>query len=274
MRRSSRSDGTERKRCRRARQVRVGPRRAWSTGPLALAELVEATGLSRATAHRLAVGPGGPRPGAARPTTGASPWAPHWSPSAGRRRPGWPWGEAAGPALAERCATPPGRASSSTCGRATTAGVCLLRCESPHGLRTIVPVGARLPLAVGSAGRVLRDPDGLGPEGWVASVEERAAGVASVSAPGARRHRGGGGRHRHQRPGRSPRADPRTHPRARGGRGGGPRRGLRPPWNSFPVAPPLTRSSPEVVSRRAGGPVGPSTAQVRWTGPRPPSTRP
>jgi len=40
-----------------------------------------------------------------------------------------------------------------------------------------VPVGARLPLEVGSAGKVLRDGIDL-----TESVEEREAGVASVSA--------------------------------------------------------------------------------------------
>jgi DNA-binding IclR family transcriptional regulator len=57
--------------------------------------------------------------------------------------------------------------------------VCIEALESPHGLRTIVPVGASLPLDVGSAGRVL---GGSGRE-RVASVEEREPGVASVSAP-------------------------------------------------------------------------------------------
>jgi DNA-binding IclR family transcriptional regulator len=60
--------------------------------------------------------------------------------------------------------------------------VCIESLESPHGLRTIVAVGAALPLEVGSAGHLLRGepvPDA----GWVESVEEREAGVASVSAP-------------------------------------------------------------------------------------------
>ena len=53
--------------------------------------------------------------------------------------------------------------------------------DSTHELRTTVPVGARLPMEVGSAGRVL---SGLADRhGWVASVAERAPGVASVSAP-------------------------------------------------------------------------------------------
>ncbi len=56
--------------------------------------------------------------------------------------------------------------------------VCIAALESPHGLRTIVPMGASLPLEVGSAGKILRDA----PSGWVESVGEREAGVASVSA--------------------------------------------------------------------------------------------
>jgi DNA-binding IclR family transcriptional regulator len=58
---------------------------------------------------------------------------------------------------------------------------CVLSFASPHALRWIVPEGARLPLELGSAGRVLSGE--LGAAGWVASVEEREAGVASVSAP-------------------------------------------------------------------------------------------
>jgi DNA-binding IclR family transcriptional regulator len=58
---------------------------------------------------------------------------------------------------------------------------CLVSLQSAHGLRWIVPEGAVLPLRVGSAGRVLAGE--TGPDGWVASVEEREAGVASVSSP-------------------------------------------------------------------------------------------
>lgn len=58
---------------------------------------------------------------------------------------------------------------------------CAVSLQSAHGLRWIVPEGALLPLRVGSAGRVLSGE--LGPDGWVESVEEREAGVASVSAP-------------------------------------------------------------------------------------------
>jgi DNA-binding IclR family transcriptional regulator len=57
---------------------------------------------------------------------------------------------------------------------------CVVSLQSAHGLRWIVPEGALLPLHVGSAGRILSGQ--TGPAGWVESVEEREAGVASVSA--------------------------------------------------------------------------------------------
>ena len=58
---------------------------------------------------------------------------------------------------------------------------CVVSLQSAHGLRWIVPEGALLPLHVGSAGRVLSGDRGAA--GWVESVEEREAGVALVSAP-------------------------------------------------------------------------------------------
>ena len=61
--------------------------------------------------------------------------------------------------------------------------ICVVSLESPHSLRTIVPIGASLPMDRGSAGRVLAcDPQTLA-RGWSESVEERELGVASVSAP-------------------------------------------------------------------------------------------
>ena len=57
---------------------------------------------------------------------------------------------------------------------------CVVSLQSPHALRWIVPEGVLFPLDLGSAGRVLtsaRESDL-----WVQSVEEREAGVASVSA--------------------------------------------------------------------------------------------
>lgn len=61
--------------------------------------------------------------------------------------------------------------------------ICIASLESPHGLRTMVAVGAALPMDRGSAARALTDHPDLGRRGWVQSVEEREAGVASVSAP-------------------------------------------------------------------------------------------
>lgn len=61
--------------------------------------------------------------------------------------------------------------------------VCVASLESPHGLRTIVPVGAVHPLDRGSAGKVLADDPLVRKRGWADSVAEREPGVASVSAP-------------------------------------------------------------------------------------------
>lgn len=59
--------------------------------------------------------------------------------------------------------------------------VCVAASESAYGLRTIVGVGAVLPVERGSAGHVLL---GETPRrGWVQTVAEREVGVASVSAP-------------------------------------------------------------------------------------------
>ena len=145
---------------------------ALEQGPLALGDLVTATGLSRATAHRLAtalaahdlVG----RDGAGRFTLGP-------------RLVRGTMEEAARPALeALRDAT--GESAQLYVPR-NGARLCVVSLESPHSLRTIVPAGAVLPLDQGSAGKVLRaEPDVLR-RGWAQSVEEREPGVASVSAP-------------------------------------------------------------------------------------------
>jgi len=58
---------------------------------------------------------------------------------------------------------------------------CVLSLESTHGLRWIVPEGALFPLDVGSAGRLLSGASSR--DGWIQSIGEREAGVASVSAP-------------------------------------------------------------------------------------------
>lgn len=140
--------------------------------PRALGELVEATGLSRATAHRLAtaleahglVG---------RDVDGRFVLGPRFA-SAGLAN-------LARPALAELRATT--GESVQLYVRRGGGRLCVASLESPHGLRTIVAVGALLPLEVGSAGKVLREEPAVLARGWAESVGEREAGVASVSAP-------------------------------------------------------------------------------------------
>jgi DNA-binding IclR family transcriptional regulator len=82
--------------------------------------------------------------------------------------------------------------------------VCIDAVESPNELRTIVPIGASLPLTAGSAAKVFlaysaqperiirraADPERFAHEvelarsrGWASSAGERQAGVGSVSAP-------------------------------------------------------------------------------------------
>ena len=145
---------------------------ALEQGPLALADLVDTTGLSRATAHRLATALEGHelvgRDGAGRFVLG---------PRLVRRS----LEEAARPALAAlRDAT--GESAQLYVPR-NGSRLCVVSLESPHSLRTIVPAGAVLPLDQGSAGAVLRGDPRAVRRGWAQSVEEREPGVASVSAP-------------------------------------------------------------------------------------------
>jgi DNA-binding IclR family transcriptional regulator len=145
---------------------------AVEAGPRTLAGLIEATGLSRATAHRLAV---------ALEVHGLL------ARDGGGRF-------VLGPRLTARVlpalARPALEALRDTTGESAQLYVrrgerrlCVASLESPHGLRTIVLVGASLPLEVGSAGKVLRGDAETGRRGWAESVEERERGVASVSAP-------------------------------------------------------------------------------------------
>ena len=145
---------------------------ALEAGPLSLGALVEATGLSRATAHRLAV---------ALEVHGLVRRDDAGRFALGPRLTGSDLGVAARPAL-ERLRDRTGE-SVQLYVRRGDHRVCLASLESPHGLRTIVAVGASLPLAVGSAGKVLRGDPHAAARGWAESVEERERGVASVSAP-------------------------------------------------------------------------------------------
>jgi DNA-binding IclR family transcriptional regulator len=171
--------------------------RAVAAEPATLAELVERTGLPRATAHRLAVALEGHR--------------------LVRRTPAGAW--APGPALAElgrgvdELAELAGRPlvalrdasgeSAQFYVRDGASRVCVAAAERAHGLRDTVPVGARLPMTAGSAAHALlafAPADEVTPllpsasftartlldvrrRGWAHSIAEREPGVASLSAP-------------------------------------------------------------------------------------------
>jgi DNA-binding IclR family transcriptional regulator len=171
--------------------------RAVAAEPATLAELVDRTGLPRATAHRLAVALEGHR--------------------LVRRTPAGAW--APGPALAELgrgvadLAELAGRhlvalrdasgESAQFYVRDGTSRVCVAAAERAHGLRDTVPVGARLPMTAGSAAHALlafAPADEVTPllpsasftartlldvrrRGWAHSIAEREPGVASLSAP-------------------------------------------------------------------------------------------
>ena len=171
---------------------------AAATGPANLADLVERTGIPRATAHRLAVALEAHRLLVRDPD--------------GRFVPG--------PRLAELAATAAdpllARAAEVLAWARDTSGescqlyqrdgqerVCVAAAERSTGLRTTVPVGARLPLTAGSGAQVLlaweptdsvaallqaaefteRSLAEVRRRGWAQSVGQREAGVASVSAP-------------------------------------------------------------------------------------------
>ena len=165
-------------------------------GPATLAELVEATGISRPTAHRLAV---------ALEAHGLVGRDDRGRFRLGVRLAAWGRGavslsatmlEQSADVLAElRDET---GESAQLYVRDGDHRVCIAAAERPAGLRDTVPVGARLPLVAGSGGKVLLAwadaadwPPAVDPavlravrqRGWAASVAEREAGVASVSAP-------------------------------------------------------------------------------------------
>jgi DNA-binding IclR family transcriptional regulator len=164
---------------------------AGADAALGLSELVVATGLSRATTHRLAVALEAHgvlrRDAEGRFALGLRLLG--LGRAAGAR---WPVVDAARPALEWLRATT--GESVQLYVRDGLSRVCVDSLDSPNELRTIVDVGARLPLDAGSAGRILLDDCGdergdhrgestSNRRRWVQSVEERAPGVASVSAP-------------------------------------------------------------------------------------------
>lgn len=172
--------------------------RAIAEAPCNLSELCDRTGLPRATAHRLAVGLETHRFLA--------------RDSGGRWQPGPALGELAASAhdpvteaalmVLPRLRDITGE-SVQVYRREGAERVCVAAMEPPTGLRDTVPVGTRFPMSAGSAAKVLlawADPatqrallhDSVFSErtlqeirrrGWAQSAGERAAGVASVSAP-------------------------------------------------------------------------------------------
>jgi DNA-binding IclR family transcriptional regulator len=152
--------------------------RAVAAEPRSLADLQEATDLPRATAHRLAVAL--EKHGLLRRDDGGrfdlGPELAAWGRTATER---FPLAALALPVL-EQLRDASGE-SVQLFVREGNQRRCALSLQSPHALRWIVPEGVLFPLDAGSAGRALTG--GAGREGWVASVEEREPGVASVSAP-------------------------------------------------------------------------------------------
>ena len=150
-----------------------------TNGASSLIELQDATGMPRATAHRL-----------------ASALEDHGlvrRDSNGRFALGWGLvglGKAAASALPlVEMARPVLDELRATTGESVQLYVregegrrCVVSLESPHGLRWIGPEGSLLPLGAGSAGHVL-EGERVDKRGWIQSIGEREAGVASVSAP-------------------------------------------------------------------------------------------
>lgn len=172
--------------------------RATSAEPIGLSELCAVTGIPRATAHRLAVG---------LETHGllARDDQGRWRPgpllailAAGSPDPLLAAAEEILPRLRERTG------ESVQLYRADgLTRVCIAVAEPESGLRDTVPLGARMPMGAGSGAKVLtawadeatrravlaesvfseRVLSEVRRRGWAQSVAERAAGVASVSAP-------------------------------------------------------------------------------------------
>lgn len=169
-----------------------------AASPSTLAELVDATGLPRATAHRLAVALEVHRL-LARDADGRFVLGSRLGELAAALPD--PLITAAGPVLA--WVRDESGESAQLYRRDGDVRVCVAAAERASGLRTTVPVGARLPLTAGSGAQVLcawldvptladilahaefseRMLTEVRRRGWAQSVAQREAGVASVSAP-------------------------------------------------------------------------------------------
>jgi DNA-binding IclR family transcriptional regulator len=172
---------------------------AAESGPATLAQLVDATGLARPTAHRIAVALERHRL-LARDVQGRfvlGPRIAELASAAGEDR----LLAVAQPVLIQlRDAT---GESAQLYRRQADVRICVAAAERASGLRDTVPVGAALPMTAGSAAQVLLAWEegermhrglrgakftaatlaGVRRRGWAASAAEREAGVASISAP-------------------------------------------------------------------------------------------
>ncbi len=167
-------------------------------GPRTLRWLADASALPRPTAHRLLVALETHRL-VTRDAAGAFRLGPRLTELAAVAGPELDLASLAGPVL-DRLH----RATSESVQLYVRSGdhrLCIAARDAGTGLRDSVPVGALLPLTVGSGGKVLlawsvEEAGDAGPDeasraelaavrsrGWAASVAEREPGVASVSAP-------------------------------------------------------------------------------------------
>ena len=150
-----------------------------TNGPLSLIELQDATGMPRATAHRLASAL--EDHGLVRREANGKFALGMGLVSMGKAASSaLPLTEIARPVL-DTLRTTTGE-SVQLYMREGEGRRCVVSLESPHGLRWIVPEGSLLPLNAGSAGHVLAG-ERVDKRGWIQSIGEREAGVASVSAP-------------------------------------------------------------------------------------------
>ncbi|MEX5712669.1 MULTISPECIES: IclR family transcriptional regulator [unclassified Parafrankia] len=167
-------------------------------GPAGLADLVVRTGLTRATAHRLALALETHRL-LTRDSDGRFVPGPRLAAGGPTPLP-WEMIDAAGRVLTALCEAT--GESTQLYVRRGPVRVCVAASERSTGLRDTVPVGAALPMTAGSGAQVLLAfDDAAEPEllaraaftadvlpkvrrrGWAESLGEREPGLASVSAP-------------------------------------------------------------------------------------------
>ena len=162
-------------------------------GPRSLRALSDASGLPRPTAHRLLIALEAHRL-VTRDPAGIFRLGPRLTELAAVAGPELDLASVAGPVL-DRLHQESGE-SVQLYVRSGEHRLCIAARDAGTGLRDSVPVGALLPLEVGSGGKVLLawSPEGtrrvpaaelaaIRGRGWAASVAEREPGVASVSAP-------------------------------------------------------------------------------------------